>query len=132
MPRKLTIPHRNRSHAGWWIFREVQQWISNRQKKLTPRSRCLVWENTRLIKAKNRDEAYRKALRLAKVGDGSKTESGYWRHVGISLLLPIYEDIEDGAEILWEENSSMAVSEIKKRVKTKQQLSVFDDREKTA
>jgi hypothetical protein len=132
MPAKSNIPHRNRSHSGWWIFREVEQWISDRQKKLTPRSRCLVWHNTRLIKAKNRDDAYRKALRLAKVGDGSRTTGGHWHSVGISMLLPVYEAIEDGAEILWEETESMTVAKIKKLVRTKRQLSVFNDREKAA
>src|ERR1700753_881032 len=92
----------NRSHSGWWIFREVHQWISDRQKRLTPFSRCLVWQNTRIIKAKDREDAYKKASRLAKVGDGSRTQGGHWRCAGISLLLPIYEELEDGAEILWE------------------------------
>lgn len=128
MPKQSKIPHRNRNHSGWWIFREVEQWISDRQKTLTPNSRCLVWQNTRLIRARNRDEAYRKAVRLAGVGDGSRTQGGHWRSVGISLLLPVYEDIEDGVEILWEESKSMPVSKIQRLVKTKRQLSVFRDK----
>jgi hypothetical protein len=132
MAKKSTIPHRNISVSGWWIFREVQQWIADRQVPLSSRSRCLVWHNTRIIKAKNRDDAYRKAMRLAKQGDGSRTIAGFWRSVGISMLLPVYEDIEDGSEILWEETALMTVAKINKLAKTKRQLSVFDDREKKA
>ena len=128
MPTK--IPHRNRSLSGWWIFREVEQWISDRQKKLTPRSRCLVWHNTRLVRAKTREEAYQKALKLAMLGDGARTVAGHWKSLGISMLLPVYEEIEDGSELLWEETESMTVAKIKKLIRTKRQLSIFDDSEK--
>lgn len=127
MSRKSNIPFRNRSQSGWWIFREVQQWVSRRQQKLTDDSRCKVWENTRLIRARNRDEAFRKATRLGQAGDPSQTKDGEWRFVGISLLLPVYEDIEDGAEILWVDRGQMSVRNIKKLVKSKPELSVFDD-----
>jgi hypothetical protein len=127
MSRKSKIPFRNRSQSGWWIFREVQQWVSRRQQKLTDDSRCQVWENTRLIRARNRDEAFRKATQLGQAGDPSQTKDGEWRFVGISLLLPVYEDIEDGAEILWVDRGQMPVRRIKKLVKSKPELSVFDD-----
>jgi hypothetical protein len=132
MPRKSQVPWRNRSPSGWWFFREIQQWVSTRQKKLTPKSRCLVWENTRIIKAKNRDEAFEKAMRMGEVGHPSKTLGGEWRFVGISQLLPVYDDLEDGAEILWDDRGSIPVSQITRLVKSKKQLPVFDDSEKNA
>jgi len=92
-------------------------------------NRCPVWENTRLIRAKNREEAYRKALRLGRVGHPSRTNAGEWRFAGISMLLPVYEKIEDGAEILWTKRGSMSLKSIKKLVRSKQHLSVFDDKE---
>jgi len=88
-----------------------------------------VWENTRLIRAKNREEAYRKALRLGRAGHPSKTKDGEWRFAGISMLLPVYEDVEDGAEILWVDRGLLAVNKIKKLTKTKRQLSVFNDKQ---
>ncbi len=106
----------------------MEQWVSKRQKKLSANSRCLVWENTRLIRAKNRQEAYHKAMKLGRAGHPSKTKGGEWRFAGISMLLPVYEDIEDGAEILWVDRGLLAVSKIKKLAKTKRQLPVFNDK----
>ncbi len=128
MPRHSKVPHRNRSPSGWWIFREVEQWVSKRQKALSANSRCPVWENTRLIRAKNRKEAYRKAFKLGRAGFPSKTNGGEWRFAGISMLLPVYEDIADGAEILWEDRGSLPVKRIRKLVKSKRHLPVFNDK----
>lgn len=128
MPTKSKIPFRNISHTGWWLYKEVEQWVSNRQKKLTPASRCLVWENTRIIKAKNRNEAFRKAMHLGQSVHPSKTDGGEWRFAGISLLLPIYDDLEDGAEVLWTTRGKMQQKNIQKLVKTKKQLPVFNDK----
>ena len=129
--KKCTIPHRNRNHTGWWVFREVQQWVADGQNKLSDFSRCRVWENTRLLRAKNRKKAYKKAMKLCRAGHPSKTDGGEWRSAGISMLLPVYEEIEDGAEILWTDHGLMTVGKIQKLVKTKDELSVFDDTEKT-
>ena len=127
MPRPSKVAFANRSPSGWWIFREVEQWVSKRQKTLSASSRCLVWENTRLIRAKNRREAYQKALRLGRAGHPSKTNDGEWRFAGISMLLPVYDDVEDGAEIMWVDRGLLTVSKIRKLTKAKHELPVFDD-----
>ncbi len=127
--RKVQVPHRNQSPTGWWLFREIQFWVSDRRKKLGPTSRCPVWENTRLLRAKNREEALAKALCLARDGHPSKTRGAEWRSGGISQLLPIYEELEDGAEILWDKLGSLSVARIKRLAKSKRQLSVFNDEE---
>ena len=127
MAKRHHIPNANRNQTGWWVFCEVQQWVSKRQRNLSPTSRCLVWENMRLIRAKSREVAFRKALKLGRVGYPSKTNGGEWRFAGISLLLPVYEELEDGAEILWTVRGKMSVKRIQGLVKTKKQLPVFDD-----
>ena len=129
MPKKSKIPSRNKSSTGWWLYREVEQWVSDRQKKITPNSKFPIWENTRIIKAKNRDHALSKALKLSGVGYPMRTNGGEWRFVGISQLLPIYEEIEDGAEIMWEDHGRLPTKRIKQLVKSKKQLVVFDDKE---
>lgn len=130
MPKKPKPAYRNQNHTGWWVFREVQQWVADSQKKLSDHSRCPVWENTRLLRAKNRKKAYKKAMKLCHTGHPSKTNDGEWRSVGISMLLPVYEKIEDGVEILWTDRGLMTVGKIQKLVKTKEQLPVFDDTER--
>ena len=119
---------KNKSPTGWWIYCEVEQWVSNRQKTLSPTSRCLVWENTRLLRAKSREDAYRKAMRLGRDEHPSKTNGGEWRFAGISMLLPVYNKIEDGVEILWTVKGRLPVKKIKKLVKTKNELPVFNDK----
>ncbi len=126
-PRQPKIPHRNQSPTGWWIYREVEQWVSHRQKKLTPRSRCVVWVNTRIIQAKDRNAAFAKTMRLGRIGRPSETLEGEWRFAGISMLLPIYDPLEDGAEVLWDDYGSIPASKIKSMVKTRKQLAIFDD-----
>lgn len=121
------VPRKNKSPTGWWGYGEVEQWVSNRQKTLSQTSRCLVWENTRLLRAKSREEAYRKAMKPGQDVHPSKTNGGKWRFAGISMLLPVYEEIEDGVELLWTDRGSLPVKKIKSLVKTKTQLPAFND-----
>ena len=96
----VPIPHRNRNHTGWWIFREVERWVPRRRAGQKAPTRHLVWENTRLVCADSREEAHRKAVALCRAGRPRKTNGGEWRFVGLSLLLPVYEELADGAELL--------------------------------
>ena len=127
MPPKSKVPVRNRSETGWWVFNEVTQWVSNRKRRLSHESRFLVWVNTRILQAKDRDEAYRKALAFGRLGRPCRARGGEWRFAGISLLFPIYEDLQDGAEILWTDRGRIPLATIKKLVKKKRHLLVFND-----
>jgi hypothetical protein len=129
MRRKTRIAHRNKNHTGWWIFCEVEQWVSDRQRKPSPRSRYRVYENIRLLRAKNREDAYRKAMRLGRDGLPARTKAGEWRFVGISMLLPVYEPLEDGSELLWRDRGDMPAAKIRALAKAKRELPVFDDTE---
>lgn len=127
MPHPKQIPFRNRSPFGWWIYRELEQWTPSPKSKS---KKCLVWENTRIIKAKDREEAYAKATRLGQEGNPRTTDGGRWKFLGIADLLPIYEELEDGAEISWNDLGYMSQSKAKRLVSKKRSLSVFDDKEK--
>ncbi len=129
MRKESKVRWANKNHSGWWIFEEVQQWVSKRQKKLALTGRCLARLNLRLIRARSREEAYRKAMKFGCAGMPSKTHGGEWKFAGISMLLPIYDKIEDGSEILWKEDRLMSLARIKKLVKSKRRLPVFDDTE---
>lgn len=129
-PQRSTVPTRNRSPFGWWIatYLERFEWKGSNAK------RHLVWENTILIEAKDRDLAFQKAVKYGRIGRGEwrlygrpPGRKGRWSFVGVVDLLPVYGKLEDGEEILWAEHSRMTTSMVKKLVKKKSQLSVFDD-----
>jgi hypothetical protein len=78
------------------------------------------WENTEIVRAGNLDEAYRK---IVAIGEGATTpylggDDGVpvqWVFEGVTELLPIYEPLEDGAEIMWAVHESVRLSELRER-----------------
>jgi hypothetical protein len=45
-----------------------------------------------------------------------------WKFAGIGDLLPIYEDIEDGAEIMWTDYGTISAKRKDRITKTKREL----------
>ena len=133
MKRRKEIPFRNRNHTGWWIAYYVERFEYYDEDRSKLNRRCLAWENTILVRAEGREEAYRKAMAFGRIGDGSEGHDsgtrrrGAWRFEGLTSLVPIYEKIEDGAEILWREYKGRTVKKIKNRVRSKKELEAFDD-----
>jgi len=133
--RSPKVPHRNRNHAGWWIASFIERFEYYDENKANLNRRCLAYENTILIRAPNREVAYRKAVAQGRLSNGSEGWSsssgrkGAWRFDGLTGLLPVYEELEDGAEILWQKHADVTVRRIRSRIKRKQELSVFNDRE---
>ncbi len=81
-----------------------------------------AWENTVIVKAKNLDEAYDKVVKIAKEATepyrgGSKGVPVQWLFEGVTELLPIYEDLTDGAEIAWADYDDIKLKELRKRVR---------------
>jgi hypothetical protein len=68
-------------------------------------------------------------MKLGRDEHPSKTHGGEWRFAGISMLLPVHEKISDGAEILWTLRGRLPVKSIKRLVKNKNQLPVFNDKD---
>lgn len=129
---KNEIPYRNHSPYGWWIATYIERASWDDEPNLSPNSRCLAWENTILLQAPDREAAYAKAISLAsqyspEFDDISRNRKGHWVFEGLTSLLPIYDELEDGAEILWVEHQDRTVGEIRSWVKRKEQLEVFDD-----
>lgn len=126
------IPYRNRSPYGWWIATYVirEQWDDNPNP--SPKSRCTAWENTILVQAPDRETAYEKAVKFASEDTtefqnqkGDKT--GRWIYEGLTSLLAIHDELQDGAEILWVEHENRTVAKIKSWVRQKHELEAFDD-----
>ena len=135
MKPKREIPWRNKTPYGWWIASYVErfEWKADRQP--TNRSKRLCWENTVILKAKNREVAFRKANVLAKRSATGKWalhgdppgRPGRWVLEGLTSLLPIYEPLEDGAEVLWSEYRNKTLGTLRRRIKPKGKLEAFED-----
>ena len=119
-----------RSPHGWWIasYLERFEWRGEPNKGS---ARCLAYENTIVLRARDAEAAFRKAIRLSKPTPGWQRHgdppggSGRWVFEGLTMLMPIYERIGDGAEVLWAAHPNTTRSAIRKRVKPKSQLEVF-------
>lgn len=99
------------SPVGWYVATYQLRFVELADRKRnSPERRFLCWENTVLVKARNMREAHRKVI---KVGEShTKPYKGgpdgvevQWVFEGIIDLLPVYEEIADGAEIMWAERT---------------------------
>ena len=126
------IPHRNRSPYGWWIASYIQRFEFYGEDTSNPNRRCLAHENTILVQAKQREGAYKKALKLAGTANGLECvnengRKGVWRFEGLTSLLPMFDPLEDGAEVVWVEHANRTVKKVQAFVKSKHELEAFDD-----
>jgi hypothetical protein len=96
------------SPVDWYVGRYQLRFVEVGDKGNDDLSRrFLVWENTVLVKAKSLGEAHRK---IVKIGKSTRPYKGgpdavdvQWLFEGVVELLPVYEEIEDGTEIMWAE-----------------------------
>jgi hypothetical protein len=130
------VPSRNKSPFGWWAATIVERFEFDDEDTLNPRRRCLAWSNLVLLKARDRNHAYRKAIAYGDLGTEREStwvqeksgRKGKWIFEGLSSLLPVYDPIdEDGTEIVWEEHERITVGRVKSWVRDKEDLEVFDD-----
>jgi hypothetical protein len=126
--------NRNQSPHGWWIASYVLRFVWNGEPEPARGDTAVVWENTMVLQATDRDAAFEKAVKLA--SDPSKSEplvdesdparSGRWMYEGLTNLLPIYDELRDGTEVLWVEHE-VPMRELQEWIKGKRDLEVFDD-----
>ena len=131
--RSSKIPYRNKSPHGWWIASYIERFEFDDEDTANLQRRCLAWENTILIQAKNREAAYRKVRTRGKHAEGNPAQinnrRGRWRFEGLTSLLPIYEELRDGAEVRWEKHENVTVRRVQSWIRQKKKLETFDDRE---
>lgn len=93
--------------------------------------RCSAWENHILIKAKNPKEAFKKAIAKGKSEECEylNTDKEVVRFIfeGLTTLVPVYDELEDGSEVLWTEYENKAVKTIQSWAKGRQDLEVFQE-----
>ncbi|MFZ3192635.1 MAG: DUF4288 domain-containing protein [Moraxellaceae bacterium] len=103
------IEHHERkiSPIGWYIASYLLRLVELKDpKKDDLEQRFLSWENSVLIQARSIQEAFDKVVRIA-VAETEPYKGGedvvdvQWVFEGVTEVLPIYEALEDGSELMW-------------------------------
>jgi len=119
------------SPVDWYLACYIHRFKVIGEKEDKPNNRFTAWENTILIKAKGPEEAYNKAIEEAKTGcePYKNTDGEMVKFVfeGLTSLIPIYENLEDGTEIAWAEYENRTLKKIRSWIKDKAELEVFED-----
>ncbi|WP_250626805.1 DUF4288 domain-containing protein [Pinirhizobacter soli] len=107
------------SPVGWYVGSYQLRFIElNEAGNDDLEASFLVWENTVIVRAEDLEEAFQKveAVGLQQTEPyqgGSEGVPVQWIFEGITSLLPIYEALEDGSEIMWEKHDSVKLSELR-------------------
>ncbi|BFM12681.1 hypothetical protein R50072_28340 [Simiduia litorea] len=114
---------KNISPVGWYIGTYLSRFIEIEDKQNDdPEARFATWENTVIVKALTLEEAFTK---IEKIGiDHAEPYKGgetgvlvQWEYLGIIDLLPIYEELGDGSEVMWASNHPKKLKNLKAIVK---------------
>ena len=119
---------KNISPVGWYVGTYLARFIEIEDAlKQDLEKKFATWENTVLVKAASLEEAYDKVAAIgiehaAPYKDGKEGVPVQWEYMGIVELLPIYEEIEDGSEIMWTSNYPRKLKNLKGLVKAKNEF----------
>lgn len=119
---------RNVAPHGWYVASYLLRFIELAEEgNDDPEKRFVTWENTILVKARGLNEAYDKAVKVAMketepYKGGPNGVDVQWVFEGITDLLPIYEELVDGAEIMWTKHGPRKLRNIRLRARTKDEI----------
>lgn len=86
---------------------------SNEPMKEDPEKKFMVWEDTVIVKADNREDAYDRVLDEVIQPDRVQKNPGVlafsWLCEGVTEFLPIVEVFPHGCKILYQENNSTRI-----------------------
>ena len=120
---------KNISPVGWYVGSYIIRFIElNESGNDDLEKRFLAWENTRIIKASNLDEAYDKLVKEAQLETnpykgGKKSVPVQWVFEGVTELLPIYDELEDGSEIMYRKHNPTKLKNLRKIIRKKNEFS---------
>jgi len=112
---------KNLSPFGWYVGSYLLRFIElNQDGNFDDEKKFLTWENTRLVKANDLNDAFDKLEKLAKeetepYKGGPGGVDVQWVYEGITDILPVYDELEHGAELFFSE-SKRKLKTIKKLV----------------
>ena len=119
---------KNVSPTGWYVGSYVQRFVELAEPgRDDSEKKFASWENTVLVRASSFDEAYEKLVAV-----GMENSTPYkggptgidvqWIFEGVTELLPVYEELTDGCEIMWANHRPKKLKNIRSRVKRKEEL----------
>ena len=117
---------KNLSPVGWYYGSYLLRFVEmDDAQRDDPEGRFVSWENTVIVKAESLDTAYSKIEKIARAASkpyrgGPKGVRVKWEFLGLTELLPIYEELSDGAEIAWTERKPRKLQVLKSLVRSKQ------------
>lgn len=109
------------SPVGWYVGSYLLRFVEfDEAGSEDLEARFLAWENTVIVRARDLEEAFRKVEAVGRAQTvpyegGPDAVPVQWLYEGITDLLPIYEPLEDGAEIMWEEHEAVPLGELRRR-----------------
>ena len=127
---KSSPKHFKRSDTGWYVAVIIELFEYYDEDRSNPARECTANENLVLIRAETPDEAFEKAVQLGKGLEGVECvddtgRTGEWRFIGLNDLLPVYDQLEDGAEIMWTKHDGVTVSSVEQMATLKSDLTAF-------
>jgi hypothetical protein len=109
------------SPVGWYVGTYLLRFVElEQQGNFEEDNRFLCWENTVLVKAKDKLEAYDKIEAIGKEHDypykgGKEAIDVQWIYEGITEIIAVYDELEDGSELYYSE-SRRKLKNIKKLI----------------
>ena len=132
-PRKMEQDYHTSqiSTAGWYIASYIQQIdpVTAYEDEDSSHEPWAVWENRILVRASTPDEALQRTNEhLAECGREYTNSDGVLLRdsvTGLTSLLPIYDNLEDGNEIEWIDHTGETVMDMFERVRDNSALEAF-------
>lgn len=118
----VVIMDKNISPVGWYVGTYLARFIEiEDEQNADPEARFATWENTVIVKTLTLDEAFEKVEKIgiehAEPYKNAEAEVlVQWEYLGIIELLPIYEELEDGSEIMWASKKPKKLKNLKAMV----------------
>jgi hypothetical protein len=119
---------KNISPVGWYVASYIIRFVVvDDDRNNDPERKFLAWENTILINAASMEDAYEKVVihvqeESLPYKGGESGADVKWEFEGVTELLPVYEEIKDGAEIMFRHHNPKKLKNIRNLVRTKDQL----------
>lgn len=118
--------------TGWYVAILVERYQYDGEDQTDTNRLCSAEERMILVQADDKHSAYEKAMIIGEadhdtVGLADDGRSGKWKFMGLAELLPVYDKLEHGAELLSVDYKDVPYESIEDSVCEKEDLQIFQD-----